>query len=124
MAKATQYGVLVLTCGTLLSSQGTNAQEYFPILLGLFQGEIPNLVICRYQVKSDTNEQLGLLRSCLMKPRPLLGFLQIRVSSHGYRRNVWFSGSARKPLFSKGNSAESALAATKHEPFPMQEIIN
>jgi len=27
MAKATQYGVLVLTCGTLLSSQGTNAQE-------------------------------------------------------------------------------------------------
>jgi hypothetical protein len=30
MAKATQYGVLVLTCGTLLSSQGTNAHEFFP----------------------------------------------------------------------------------------------
>jgi hypothetical protein len=55
MAKATQYGVLVLTCGTLLSSQGTNAQEYFPILLGRFQGEIPNLVICRFQVKSEAN---------------------------------------------------------------------
>ena len=114
MAKATQYGVLVLTCGTLLSSQGTNAQEYFPILLGLFQGEIPNLVICRYQVKSDTNEQLGLLRSCLMKPRPLLGFLQIRVCSRSYRRNVWCSGSARKPLFSKGNSSKCALTAAKY----------
>jgi hypothetical protein len=114
MAKATQYGVLVLTCGTLLSSQGTNAQEYFPILLGLFQGEIPNLVICRYQVKSDTNDQLGLLRSCLMKPRPLLGFLQIRVSSQSYRRDVWCSGSARKPLLSKGNTAKCALAAAKY----------
>jgi hypothetical protein len=58
MAKATQYGVLVLTCGTLLSSQGTNAQEYFPILLGRFQGEIPNLVICRFQVKSEANEEI------------------------------------------------------------------
>ena len=111
MAKATQYGVLVLTCGTLLSSQGTNAQEYFPILLGLFQGEIPNLVICRYQVKSDTNEQLGLLRSCLMKPRPLLGFLQIPVGSYLSWRNVRCSGSARKPLLSKGNSTKGALTA-------------
>jgi hypothetical protein len=82
---------LVLTCGTLLSSQGTNAQEYFPILLGLFQGEIPNLVICRYQVKSDTNEQLGLLRSCLMKPRPLLGFLQIPALGWLISYRFWFS---------------------------------
>jgi hypothetical protein len=59
MAKATQYGVLVLTCGTLLSSQGTNAQEYFPISLGRFQGEIPNLVICWFQVKSEAIEKFG-----------------------------------------------------------------
>ncbi len=54
MAKATQYGVLVLTCGTLLSSQGTNAQEFFPILLGRFQGDFPNLVILGFRVKSDS----------------------------------------------------------------------
>jgi hypothetical protein len=59
MAKATQYGVLVLTCGTLLSSQGTNAQEYSPILLGRFQGEIPNLVICWFQVKSEAIGKFG-----------------------------------------------------------------
>ena len=49
-----------------------------------------------------------------MKPRPLLGFLQIRVSSQSYRRDVWCSGSARKPLLSKGNTAKCALAAAKY----------
>jgi hypothetical protein len=61
MAKATQYGVLVLTCGTLLSSQGTNAQEFFPILLGRFQGDFPNLVISRFRVKSEAFKKVRFL---------------------------------------------------------------